>query len=230
MYSILKGGKMKYIGKFLSWFVTGLAVLIVIVIAVMFALDGDGDISKLAWTSEMIEAYNSDPDGFYVEYVEVYDERTFTEDGYFSVSKSRYIPTLDQWQFTVRYNHSTLRYLSEERGSDMAVEDDHFTFALVDNEGNVYRDFLYKRESKGRYTCYRLIFDEVNISKLNEIQIMIYCTQDMEGEELPAVSVGQLPLYYSEFKREEYNFENELPEGMKPTEGFVSGKELLKGK
>ena len=229
VYSILRGRKMKFIGKFLSWFMTALAAFIVIVLIVMFALDGDGDISKLAWTEEMIEAYESYPDEFYVEYIKVYDDRYFTEDGYFSVSKARYIPSLEHWQFTVRYNHSTLEYMSEESGETMAVEDDHFTFALVDSEGNVYRDFLYKRETKGRYTYYRLIFDGVSVRKVDDIQIMIYRIDDMEGEELPAISVGQLPLYYSELEREEYKFEKELPRDMKPTEGFVSGEELLKG-
>ena len=220
---------MKFIGKFLGWLMTALAALIVILLIVLFALDGDGDISRLAWTQEMIETYESYPDDFYVEYIKVYDDRYFTEDGYFSVSKSRYVPSLEQWQFTVRYNHSTLEYMSRERGEDMAVEDDHFTFALADSDGNIYRDFLYKRETKGRYTYYRLIFDGVSIHKIDDIQIMIYCIRDMEGDELPDISVGRLPLYYAELEREEYKFKKELPDGMKPTEGFVSGKELLKG-
>ncbi|MBR6513465.1 MAG: hypothetical protein IKT46_01395 [Clostridia bacterium] len=222
---------MKKIGSILSWTVTGIAIAIVILIAVLFALDGDGDISKLTWTEEMIEEYEKYPEEFRVEYIKAYeDERTFTEDGYFSVSKSRYIPALSQWQFTIRYNHSTLRYLSEERGEEMAVEDDHFTFALVDDKGNVYRDFEYKKETKGRYTYYRLVFDSVNIKKVDDIQIMIYCIADIEGEELPKIAVGKLPLYYSVFERKDYKFKKELPEDMKPTEGFTSGDELLKGK
>ncbi len=220
---------MKFIGKILSWFMTALAAFVVILLIIMFALDGDGDISKLSWTDGMIEMYQSYPDDFYVEYIKVYDDRYFTEDGYFSVSKSRHIPSLEQWQFTVRYNHSTLEYMSEERGEAMPIEDDHFTFALVDNEGNVYRDFLYKRETKGRYSYYRLIFEGVSIRKIDDIQIMVYCIDDMEGDELPEVSVGKLPLYYSELEREEYKFEKELPRDMKPTQGFISGKELLKG-
>ena len=221
---------MKKLGSILSWSVTAIAGLIVLLIIILFAFDADGDISSLAWSEAMIEEYQKYPEEFRVEYIKVYDERTFTEDGYFSVSKSRYIPSLSQWQFTVRYNHSTLEYLSLERGKDMSVEDSHFTFALVDNEGNVYRDFTYKRVTEGRYTYYRLVFDNVNMRKVGDIQIMVYCIDDMEGDKLPDIAVGKLPLYYSELEREDYKFEKELPEGMKPTEGFVSGEELLKGR
>ena len=221
---------MKKLGSILSWSVTAIAGLIVLLIIILFAFDADGDISSLAWSEAMIEEYQKYPEEFRVEYIKVYDERTFTEDGYFSVSKSRYIPSLSQWQFTVRYNHSTLEYLSLERGKDMSVEGSHFTFALVDNEGNVYRDFTYKRVTEGRYTYYRLVFDNVNMRKVGDIQIMVYCIDDMKGNELPDIAVGKLPLYYSELEREDYKFEKELPEGMKPTEGFVSGEELLKGR
>lgn len=221
---------MKKLGSILSWSVTAIAGLIVLLIIILFAFDADGDISSLTWSEAMIEEYQKYPEEFRVEYIKVYDERTFTEDGYFSVSKSRYIPSLSQWQFTVRYNHSTLEYLSLERGKDMSVEDSHFTFALVDNEGNVYRDFTYKRVTEGRYTYYRLVFDNVNMRKVGDIQIMVYCIDDMKGNELPDIAVGKLPLYYSELEREDYKFEKELPEGMKPTEGFVSGEELLKGR
>ena len=221
---------MKKLGSILSWSVTAIAGLIVLLIIILFAFDADGNISSLTWSEAMIEEYQKYPEEFRVEYIKVYDERTFTEDGYFSVSKSRYIPSLSQWQFTVRYNHSTLEYLSLERGKDMSVEDSHFTFALVDNEGNVYRDFTYKRVTEGRYTYYRLVFDNVNMRKVGDIQIMVYCIDDMKGNELPDIAVGKLPLYYSELEREDYKFEKELPEGMKPTEGFVSGEELLKGR
>lgn len=221
---------MKKLGSIMSWSVTALAGVIVLLIIILFACDGDGDISRLAWTEAMIEEYEKYPGEFRVEYIKVYDERSFTEDGYFSVSKSRYIPALGQWQFTVRYNHSTLEYLGQERGETLAAEDSHFTFALVDNEGTVYRDFTYKRITEGRYTYYRLIFDEVKMRKIRDIQIMIYCIDDMEGDELPEIAVGKLPLYYSELEREDYKFKKELPEGGKPTEGFLPSEELLKGR
>ncbi len=221
---------MKKLGSIISWSVTALAGLIVLLIIILFACDADGDISALTWSRAMIEEYQKYPEEFRVEYIKVYDERTFTEDGYFSVSKSRYVPSLSQWQFTVRYNHSTLEYLGEERGEAMPIEDDHFTFALVDSEGRVYRDFSYKKVTEGRYTYYRLVFDNVNMRKISDIQIMVYCIDDMVGDSLPDIAVGKLPLYYSELEREDYKFEKELPDAMKPTEGFVSGEELLKGR
>ena len=220
---------MKNIGKVMSFLVCALAVFICIVMIVMNFTDGDGDISNIVWTEEMLEEYNKAPDSFYVEYISAYEERYFTEDGYFSVSEGRWIPSCSQWQFTVRYNKSTLEEFSEERGREFAEDKDHFTFALVASDGTVYRDFSYIRDAKGRYTYYRLVFDDVDISDIGDIQIMIYCLEDMESEELPGVAVGKLPLYYSELTREDYDFESELPEDMKPTEGLVSGNQLLKG-
>ena len=221
---------MKKLGNIFGWLTTAIAGVIVLLIIILFALDADGDISNLVWTDAMIEEYQKYPEEFRVEYIKVYDERSFTEDGYFSVSKSRYIPSLSEWQFTVRYNHSTLEYLGADRDEVMAVGEDHFTFALVDSEGAVYRDFSYKRVTEGRYTYYRLVFDGVNMRKVDNIQIMIYCIDDIERDKLPEIAVGKLPLYYSELEREDYNFKKELPRDMKPTEGFLSHEELLKGR
>lgn len=220
---------MKIVGKVLSFIMCALAVLICVVMIVMNLTDGDGAVSRIAWTEEMIEEYRSYPDSFSIEYVTAYEERYFTSDGYFSVSCGRYIPDCDQWQFTLRYNKSTLEALGEERGAEMSPDKDHFTFALIDNEGRVYRDFLWKRADKGRYTYYRLIFDGIDISAADDVQIMIYCIDDIEGDELPALAVGKLPLYYSELPRENYDFKKELPENMEPTPGFISGDRLVKG-
>lgn len=220
---------MKKIGKALSFLMCALAVIICVVVIVLSVTDGDGEISDIVWTEEMLEEYNAYPDSFYIEYVKAYEDRYFTDDGYFSVSEGRYVPECDQWQFTIRYNHSTLDALSEERGEEMSVDDDHFTFALFASDGSVYRDFLYKKHTEGRYTYYRLIFDGVDISKVDDIKIMIYCIDDLKGTELPSLATGRLPLFDKGLPRADYDYEKELPEDMKPTLGFKSGEELLKG-
>lgn len=221
---------MKNIGKLLSWTVCALAVIICAVVIIMNFTDSDGDISNLVWTEEMVAEYTQAPDSFYVEYITAYEERYFTEDGYFSASAGRWIPSCSQWQVTLRYNRSTLEELSKERGRDLKEEDDHFTFALIASDGTVYRDFSYIKDSKGRHTYYRLVFNGVDIRNVSDIQMMIYFIDDIEGDELPSVSVGKLPLYYSELSREDYDFEDELPEVMKPSEALIPGERLLKGK
>lgn len=220
---------MKRIGKALSFLMCALAVLICVTVFVLSVTDGDGDISDIAWTQEMIDEYKAYPDSFYIEYIKAYDERYFTNDGYFSVSEARYVAPCDQWQFTIRYNHSTLEALSKERGEGMPLDEDHFTFALFASDGTVYRDFSYKKLTEGRYTYYRVIFDGVEISTVDDIKIMIYCIDDIENGELPKLAIGRLPLFDVGLPREDYDFEKELPENMKPTEGFKSGNELLKG-
>ena len=217
---------MKLAGKILNGILCFAAVLIVILVFILTLGNKDGEISDLAWTEEMLEEYQNSPENFRVEYIKVYNDHYFTEDGYFSVSAGRWIPSCQQWQFTVRYNKSTLEYLGEERGITLEQEKDHFTFALADSDGNVYSDFRYKKEIDGRYTYYRLIFDDVSIKKIDNIHIMIYYSEDAKETIGTDDAVGKLPLYYSELEKEYYDFEDELPENMKPTEGFAPGGEL----
>ncbi len=218
---------MKLVGKILNYLMCAAAVVIVVLVAVLTFLNKDGAISDLAWTEEMINEYESDPDGFRVEYIKVYNDNYFTEDGYFSVSAGRWIPSCQQWQFTVRYNKSTLAYLGKEKGLDLRQEEDHFTFALVDSDGNMYTDFEYKKEIDGRYTYYRLIFDDVSIKKIDNIEIMIYYIDDVKSADYSENAIGKLPLYYSELEKEYYDFEKELPDSLIPSEGFIPGSELL---
>lgn len=213
---------MKKIGKLLSAAVCCLGFAICILVALMFILDRDGDISNLVWTKSAVESYNKSPETFSVEYIKAYDDAYFTEDGYFSVSASRRIPSIDQWQMTLRYNRSTVDELSRHGKIKEPEKEDLFTFTLTDNTGKVYSDFSYLKQIKGRYTYYRLVFDNVNIKKVDEIKINIYLTANDSEPEL----VGELPLFYSELPRDTYNFKKEMPENMNPTAGLMSSEQL----
>lgn len=216
------------LGKLISGFICCLGIGLCIFVFTMSALDSDGKISHIIWNDTAIEEYETNSQGFTVEYYKVYEDHYFTEDGFFSVSKIRYMPTIGQWQMTVRYNKSTLERLSQDLGREIDRENDVFTFALVDDEGNMYTDFQYKKTVKGRYTYYRIIFDGLSIRTTDELNLRIWFSEDIQNGEYPEANLGQLPVYNSQMPRDVYKFKKELPENNKPTEGILSGDELLK--
>ncbi|MBQ0125944.1 MAG: hypothetical protein KBS59_06450 [Clostridiales bacterium] len=111
-------------------------------------------------------------------------EANFGSDGRFSIYSVKYIPSLDELQFTVRYNRSTVAALKEDieakyaPGDDAtdaeiaelsalkqaaleSIDDNPFVFVLRDNFGKVYTDYAYSSYVKGLYTYVRFSFDGV---------------------------------------------------------------------
>lgn len=219
---------MKRIGKIISGLICFIAVGSCVFIFVMSFIDADGEISNIVWTEEALAEYNKRPDSFVVDYYDVYEDHYFTEDGYFSVSKIRYMPDISQWQMTVRYNKSSIENLSLDYDRKLSETDNEFVFAIMDNEGVLYKEFSYIKTVKGRYTYYRLVFDDIDIKKLNELNLHIYFADDIKDGEYPEKNIGVLPVYNAKMPRDEYDFEDELPEDNKPTKGLLSGDTLLK--
>lgn len=112
-------------------------------------------------------------------------EATFGNDGRFSIYQMRYIPEIDQVQFTLRYNRSTVVALKDEIAAKYAVsenataeeraaaekaaadaiamvDNDPFVFILRDQDGRVYDDYSYTSYSSGLYTYVRIAFDGVS--------------------------------------------------------------------
>ncbi len=217
---------MKYVGKALSILLCLAAVAICVILVVMSYVDRDPEISEFLWTKEAYEKYSSAPDAFYVEYVKAYeDDHYFTEDGYFSVRAVRWIPSLRQFQMTVRYNDSTLENLVKDKVLSDVPKGEVFGFALEDSEGVIYPDYQYKTQEKGRYNYYRLVFDGVNIKGVDDIKINIYLLEDMKNA-LPEHPINTLPLYYSQLPRKEFNIKKELKDGADPN--VLSSNDLLK--
>lgn len=217
---------MKKIGKFISTAVCCLAVAIIILVFLMFYLGRDGDISKLVWTQDVLDSYNSSPEHFEVEYIKSLDDHYFTEDGYISISSTRRITSTGQWQMTIRYNESTLESMVQDRKLSSVPSGDVFTFRLVDDGGVTYDDFSYIKTVKGRYTYYRLVFDNVNIRKVDEIDIYIYLLKDVVNGVYPEHPYERLPLYYAEMPRDSYDYKSELPDDRKPTQELLPSTEL----
>jgi len=216
------------VGKLISFIICLIGIGLCVLVGVMSIVDADGEISDIVWTEKALDEYRNNPDGFRVEYYKAYEDHYFTEDGYFSVSKIRYMPTVSQWQMTVRYNKSTIENLNYDYGLKLDTEDDNFTFALVDNTGKLYTDFEYRKTVKGRYTYYRIVVEDLSVIKLDEVGIRIYFTKDIKDGEYPEKPLAELPMYNSQMPRNEYKFKKELPEDDKPDKDLLPASELLK--
>ncbi|MBE6686037.1 MAG: hypothetical protein E7591_02285 [Ruminococcaceae bacterium] len=216
------------LGKLISGSICLLAAALCIFVLIMSIVDSDGDISDIIWNEKAVEALTDNPGSFTVEYYKAYEDHYFTEDGFFSVSKIRYMPTVKQWQMTIRYNKSTLERLSEDLEREIDRENDVFAFALKDNEGKLYTDFEYKKTVKGRYTYYRVIFDDISVRTLEELNICIWFSEDIKDGVYPDSPLGVLPMYNSQMPLNEYKYKKELPENNEPAKGLLPGKQLLK--
>ncbi|MBR5514716.1 MAG: hypothetical protein IKU52_00770 [Clostridia bacterium] len=215
------------IWKLISGFICFLGIGLCVLVFTMSIIDADGEISNIIWNEKAIEEYKNNPSGFSVEYYKVYEDHYFTEDGLFSVSKIRFMPTIGQWQMTVRYNKSSLERLEEDLDRSINRNDDVFTFALEDNEGNLYTDFEYKKTVKGRYTYYRIIFDDISIRATDELNIKIWFSQDIKDNIYPEEALGTLPLYSSQMPRDVYKFKKELPENNTGSKELLNSEELF---
>lgn len=216
------------VGKLISWFICALVIGLCLLVVVMSFVDADGSISDIIWTQEALTEYENNSDVFRVDYYKVYEKHYFTEDGYFSVAKIRYLPMIEQWQMTVRYNRSTIDNLNRDYGRSLNADDENFTFAFVDNNGEMYTDFKYKKTVKGRYTYYRIVLDDLSVIKLDEVKIRVYFADEIENGVYPEKYIGELPLYNSGMAMDEYKFAKELPKDNTPETSLLTSDQLLK--
>lgn len=91
-----------------------------------------------------------------------YSKNGGSYDGRFSVYGMRYIPSVNELQFTIRYNSSTLDALCEEYSLE-SVEEMPFIFVLRDDSGKLYEKASYKYERVGRYTYVNIAFSDVSL-------------------------------------------------------------------
>lgn len=138
---------------------------------------------EMIWDEKAYNAYSASGGNLTVYAQD--PEATFGNDGRFSIYQMRYIPDIDQVQFTIRYNRSTVAALKDEIAANYAVGDDAtdeerlaaenaaaaalemvdndpFVFVLRDQDGNVYADYSYTAYSSGLYTYVRIAFDNVS--------------------------------------------------------------------
>ncbi len=154
------------LGKTIKYLFWGIIILGNVFLLWRVFSSGDTKIAKsFIWKEETIALYNQDPDSFKA-YRHEY-EYNFTDGGTFSVSNLYFVPSAEQFQFTVRYNNSTLKKLMQEYNLTEKPSGETFVYRLVDNRGNEYTEYEFLTDSKNVYNYRRVVFDGITMPDEN---------------------------------------------------------------
>lgn len=192
------------LGKLLKWLVLVCIILMLVVFSLrMCEQRTPSELKKLIWTDRTIQAYESDADNFSAFDCKV--QSYYTEDGYFFTDSVIAIPSANQWQITISYNNSTLRYLESEYAGEETTEsvsaetgDDKygiystepFIYMLYDSEGNVYDSYSYLCDSSALHSFRRLIFDDVPTDSVDGLSLAIFRARDLTQEDIQTIGNG----------------------------------------
>lgn len=173
--------------------------------------------TDMVWTNEAYASYSALGDDFRIytydaesEFGIDYSKKGGSYDGRFSVYGMRYIPSVNELQFTVRYNSSTLDALREQYSLEN-VGEMPFRFILRDEEGNIYEKTSYKYNRVGRYTYVNIVFSDIDLfDSVKKAPAESYPTATAPkagyiykgaskyGYEKNSISALYLNMYYSE--------------------------------
>ena len=185
---------------------------------------GDTKIAKrFIWKEETIALYNQDPEAFKA-YKHEYDYN-FTDGGTFSVSNLYFVPSAEQFQFTVRYNNSTLKKLVKEYNLTEKPTGETFVYRLVDNRGNEYTEYQFVTDSKNVYNYRRVVFDGITMSDenseekgLEKLTLNIYYAKDV----LLSKPYATLEIYNAERPSTELELKKHMFKDNQPTKNLMN--------
>ena len=183
---------------------------------------GDTKISKTyLWTDEAKASYLFSPEDFHIYKVSVPQE--FTNDGQFFITNIRYSTCekdeLSEFQFTIRYNDSTLKYLCEYYGIEESPGIGHFVYTLGDDAGHIYDDYEIIYDERFNYNYERMVFSGIDMTGVNSIYVNIYYDKEYNGESAAEVmsgydsgAYGTMTVYTEERDASEYKLKgDEIP-------------------
>lgn len=200
----------------------------------MFRILSSGDpksMKEFIWTSPSIEAYTENPSEFEAFYYKHPDN--LSKDGKFAASYIYFVPKTGQFQITVRYNNSTLKYLAEDYKLGEKPQGEVFVYVLTDNLGNTYTDYEYFSDTKNIYNYQRLVFNGIDLNatktveedeklvtkKFETLTLTVYYKDDV----VLSTPYGVLPVYDSEYYHEPINLDKFSFKDNKPTHTLTSG-------
>ena len=171
------------------------------------------DISRAAYTSspETFEALEQEPDTY------------ITNDGRFWISNVVYLPTAKQLQLTIKYNSSTLKYLTqelEEASTDdtesqdvrITLPDEPFSYSLIDNSGVRYQVYTAEAARKQNYHYRRLVFENIDLTDVTDLYVDIYY---VGAQNYAAIPYGSLKAWDADLPVTQRNLKKELPADLK---------------
>ncbi len=134
-----------------------------------------GSMARYAWTNNALETYEQTSN---LTLMTQDLSKTIDDNGYFSISNYVFIPEINEVQFTLRYNDSTVDTL-ENFYTDVSEIGETFVFTLTDNYGNVYDTYKYISKSNFIYNFRRLVFEGVDIDNAGTLYLNIYYINDV---------------------------------------------------
>ncbi len=215
------------------FFIT-LRVMAVFVIALllwrMFSTRDTKFSKAFIWNESAIDAYNSNSSDF-IAY-ECKKSDNITRSGRFTTSNVYFVPMINQIQFTVRYNNSTLKALAKDYELSAIPTGENFIFVLEDNLGNIYTEYEYTVDAKNLYNYRKVIFDgiDTNASKVTKdknnkdvteyfesLTLKIYYVNDV----LLSMPYDSLVVYHAGRRSEELDLEKYMFENNTATSGLT---------
>ncbi len=154
---------------------------------------GDTELSKkYLWTEKSKIIYENSPEELSFYKVEV--PQNFTNDGQFFITNILYTESEDEkisdFQFTVRYNDSTLKTLTEFYKLAENPGIGHFVYTLGDNKGNIYSDYEIIHDERLNYNYERMIFTDIDMTGIEKIYLNIYYDNEYKSETALSVDTG----------------------------------------
>ena len=222
----------KIIRKTISITLKLLALAVFVFLIIRMNMGNDPKQSKtFVWTENSITAYNNDPSSFKAYLYKHPDN--FSHDGLFSATNVYFVPSIGQFQISVRYNDSTLKYIAEEYKLDKVPTGEQFIYIITDTYGNTYTDYTITHFDKNIYNFNRIVFEgiDLNATKNNTtgeeittegvefyLLLNVYYVDDV----VLSSPLGVIPIYDTEFYHEPIDISKNLFKDNKATSGYSS--------
>jgi hypothetical protein len=146
------------------------------------------EMKEILWTDSAKRVYENDPKNFKAytwDLSYIYDD---SQEGNFFASSQVILPTVEQFQITLRFNDSTLKKYSEKYSKN--IEDIEFEYYLSDNNGKHYPlTTMITDRAFNLYNYVRLVFDGVDTTSVTHLYLDIYFKGEADLESRPVTSL-----------------------------------------
>lgn len=185
------------IGKILKWIFLLLIVLLFGFVGLRSCtMRGRASMKAYLWTEKAIGA--SKEDGFRVYELSEHNKTTISST--FIASKIYYTEPIGQLQFLLSYNKSMLNLVDTYKLAEAPTDTDtSIVFALIDEDGNAYRDYVFVTDSLFRNNFFRLVFEDLPFDEDSSYTLYAYYLDAPEGKD---PRFDSIPVYRFNFYKE----------------------------
>jgi hypothetical protein len=174
---------------------------------------GTAAMKKYLFTQEAAELYEAGE----LEILRLGEYNDSSLERVFYIGNIYYTESLGQFQFMIRYNKNNEQISSVVEKNGLHC----FSFALADDQGNVYTEYEYTTDGELMYGYYRLIFSGVYIT--DALRLKVYVFLDDGKEKRQSDALDSCVVWYTEGIKDDYALSKAERNGEKPTEGLLKG-------